>query len=377
MGTLSCNKCSKIDEESNEMTFTSKNRSVCQTKNNIESTERLKAGPNSSRNNTRNFLVKLSKKINESLSADLRLNKDKLLAQLSQSAEIQENCNLDHIFEKLNPTAKDLDVPSEIIEDKMTKENFPDVFYLPLIKFSTGEIYEGFWNKENKREGYGVNINPEGSVTKGFWRNDSICDYGVLVDKNGAYYKGELNNKGQAEGKGEMYIKDQMRYVGDFYNDLPNGKGTQENLFNNSVYEGDIVNAKKEGYGTIKFEDGSFYKGHFLNDCYDGKGKFTYACGREYEGEYKKNLKHGKGVFTWENGQKYEGSYVNDIKQGYGILTWNQDQFYKGNWINNKPHGEGEFHLNGKAVKGQFRFGKLISRKDEEGVDILNNMEIE
>ena len=73
----------------------------------------------------------------------------------------------------------------------------------------------------------------------------------------------------------------------------------------------------------------------------------------------------GDGVFIWEDGKKYIGKYIGNIKQGYGKLSWNENKYYEGEWYNNKPHGTGKYFLNGKLLKGKFRFGKIISKKDE------------
>ena len=74
---------------------------------------------------------------------------------------------------------------------------------------------------------------------------------------------------------------------------------------------------------------------------------------------------NGNGVFTWENGNIYKGSYSNGQKNGYGTFYWDENQYYKGYWVNNKQHGEGTYFLNGKKLKGQFRYGKIIMKKEQ------------
>lgn len=51
-----------------------------------------------------------------------------------------------------------------------------------------------------------------------------------------------------------------------------NGKGKLEDLVNGSVYEGEFVNDKKEGYGEEQYKDGSVYKGEFKNGLKEGNG---------------------------------------------------------------------------------------------------------
>ena len=47
-----------------------------------------------------------------------------------------------------------------------------------------------------------------------------MSDYGLFLEKNGNYYKGNLK-EGKLEGKGEMEIKGKYKYIGDFRNDSP------------------------------------------------------------------------------------------------------------------------------------------------------------
>ena len=81
--------------------------------------------------------------------------------------------------------------------------------------------------------------------------------------------------------------------------------------------------------------------------------------------KFKKGKMDGNGKFTWEDGKTYIGDYVNDKKHGKGKLMWNNEKYYEGSWVNNKQHGEGMYYLNGKVLKAQFRYGKIITKNDE------------
>ena len=45
-----------------------------------------------------------------------------------------------------------------------------------------------------------------------------------------------------------------------------------EKSLNGDVYEGDFIDGKKHGKGTLKFRDGSIYTGEFQNDSINGMG---------------------------------------------------------------------------------------------------------
>lgn len=287
---------------------------------------------------------------------ELKKAKTVLETTIRQRGEIYENTSITEILEQLNPMANKINLPKEI-------ENDYSSFSLkePMVKFADGEIYEGGWNLRHQRHGYGISMNKEGNVFKGLWENDNFGKYGAFIENNGNYYIGELEN-GKAKGKGEMLINNKMKYKGEFNDDLPCGEGILENFNDKSIYTGNVVNGVKEGKGELKFFDGTVYKGEFKNDKFDGEGIITFSNGREYKGRFKNNKMDGDGVFTWEDGKKYEGKYIDNIKQGHGKLSWNDNKYYEGEWYNNKPHGEGMYYLNGKLLKGKFRFGKIISQ---------------
>ena len=290
--------------------------------------------------------------------------KNSIELKLQEKGEILKNLQITEILSIKNYFANEINIPKEIINNNNNTLISQISIQEPLIKFPNEEMYEGGWNILSQRHGFGISINKENNVYKGLWENDNFGSYGAFVEKNGNYYIGQLEN-GKAKGKGEMFIKDKMKYKGDFYEDLPCGKGVLENYCDGSLYEGQILKGAKNGYGEMKFKNGIEYKGEFIDDKFNGKGKIIFPNGREYVGEFKNNKIDGKGIFNWEDGKKYEGKYIDNIKQGFGKMSWNENKYYEGEWYNNKPHGNGIFFLNGKILKGKFRFGKIISEKVE------------
>ena len=279
--------------------------------------------------------------------------------KLKKMGHFIKNQKIKQIIKSINPNVNKVSIPENII--KTRKQN---TFEEPIIKFNNGEIYKGFWNIKNQRDGFGININPDGEIYAGLWNQDQIGDYGAFFDNEGNYYNGKLVN-GKGNGQGEMCIFNKMKYKGEFVDDIPNGKGILINLMDGSEYNGDVINGKKEGKGILKFKDGTIYEGDFKDDIFNGNGVLKYNNGRKYEGTFKDGKFDGNGKFTWEDGKIYIGSYVDDKKQGHGKLIWNNNKYYEGSWFNNKQHGEGLYYLNGKTLKGQFRYGKIIMKNDD------------
>ena len=269
------------------------------------------------------------------------------------------NNNISNIIAQYNLSAKNIELPQEILDSKPRNG-----FQSELIKFSNGDTYQGYFNENNKKEGYGIYIKNNGFIYKGLWKDDKIGDYGILIDPKGNYYKGNLVN-GEANGEGEMMINNKMKFVGNFNNNIPNKNGKIISFKDNSIYEGDIVKGKKEGKGVLKFNDGTVYEGDFIDDKYEGFGKLKFKNGCIYEGNFHNNSIHGKGKYIYVDGKEYNGDFQMGLKHGFGRLSWNDDKYFEGFWINNKQHGEGLYFLNGKVLKGTFRYGKIITKNDD------------
>ena len=291
----------------------------------------------------------------ELIQAKLKLEK-----KIEKNGKFLKSQKITDILNSINPIATRISIPDNITNNKKSR-----TFEEPIIQFHNGDIYKGYWNTNNKRDGFGININSVGEIYMGLWDNDQIGSYGAFFDNEGNYYKGNLVN-GKANGEGELVLFNKVKYIGNFFvDDIPNGKGKMINLMDGSEYEGDVVQGKKEGKGILKFKDGTIYEGEFKDDDFNGNGILKYNNGRKYEGNFKEGKMDGNGKFIWEDGKTYIGSYVNDKKHGQGKLIYNNDKYYEGSWVNNKQHGEGLYYLNGKVLKGQFRFGKIITKTDD------------
>ncbi len=88
---------------------------------------------------------------------------------------------------------------------------------------------------------------------------------------------------------------------------------SQEEVNNNYNYIGGLSgDGKREGKGTISFDDGSYYTGFWKNDKREGNGKEVKADGSYYVGEWKEGKKNGKGKFVRKNGTSYSGIWKNN-----------------------------------------------------------------
>lgn len=121
-----------------------------------------------------------------------------------------------------------------------------------------------------------------------------------LDNQNKVEYIGEVKNE-NANGYGEAKIyltKDIYRtYKGYWKNNLQHGKGILY-MGQRDKYEGDFVNGKWHGKGTLVCQDyiayGYTYVGDFQNSNITGYGRKTYKDGRIEEGYFDKGVYKGK-----------------------------------------------------------------------------------
>ncbi|MBR3919839.1 MAG: hypothetical protein IKJ59_14105 [Clostridia bacterium] len=71
----------------------------------------------------------------------------------------------------------------------------------------------------------------------------------------------------------------------------------------------------------------------------------TFANGDVYEGELVDGKPHGQGTLTYANGDIYEGQWKNGKREGDGTLTWSSTGvYYKGNFTDGNIAGYGTFY---------------------------------
>ena len=121
-----------------------------------------------------------------------------------------------------------------------------------------------------------------------------------------------------------------------------NNENSINNKFKNiiEIYYKIIRNKKEKRY-----ENGDKYIGEFINELKDGKGILYYNINNEkkrykYEGEFKNDKFEGKGIYYFNNGNKYERDYKNGHKEGKGIKYSNNGDRKMGNYLNGKKIGK-------------------------------------
>lgn len=134
------------------------------------------------------------------------------------------------------------------------------------------------------------------------------------------------------------------------------GKGGQM-----GCYTGTIKDGKREGEGVFVAKDGAEWEGQWENDVLVGKVIMRKNTGDVYEGDIKNYQRHGYGTYTWINsGNRFEGDWKNDQRDGAAkyFIAKNGRQFI-GTYVDNRIHGIGAWHYkDGTVLEGQFNRGK-------------------
>ena len=174
-------------------------------------------------------------------------------------------------------------------------------------------IYTGGINEMNKRHGLGQ-LKENHCIKIGTWKNDIFSGWGRIIFNNSQVFEGKYEN-GKLNGKGAYKYKDNL-YVGDFINNIREGKGV---LINNRFrYKGQFNEGKINGYGKIVFlenkEGNGEYEGFFKDNNIEGKGIMKWKNGNIYEGDMKNGKMNGFGKFTPYQGFPIEGIFRNNVK---------------------------------------------------------------
>lgn len=106
------------------------------------------------------------------------------------------------------------------------------------------------------------------------------------------------------------------------------------------LYNGDMVDGKREGFGTQIFPNGYKYTGEWKKNLAHGKGKLEYTDGTFYEGEFNKN-RIQEGLLSFINGTRYAGKFCmderNKDKFAEGSIVFRNGDVFKGVWSSGIP----------------------------------------
>ena len=124
--------------------------------------------------------------------------------------------------------------------------------------------------------------------------------------------------------------------------------------FPEGIYDGEVVDGKREGVGILLYPNGAAYEGEWHNDEPHGKGAKYKADGTlSYEGLWT----HGKRKTENKRITLKDGIYIGGVlgnkRHGYGVMDYSNGERYEGDWENDRKNGHGVFYnIIGKEYEG-------------------------
>lgn len=127
------------------------------------------------------------------------------------------------------------------------------------------------------------------------------------------------------------------------------------------IYCGRTDGGTPEGYGTMRYRDGSRYDGQWHKGRREGEGRLltdsasytgcwradSLACGtrRDSNGHYSGALDHnllpnGNGIQMWDDGVYYQGNWRNGQRDGFGFAVSERNIVQAGIWKRDRFQGE-------------------------------------
>ena len=187
--------------------------------------------------------------------------------------------------------------------------------------------------------------------------NKKFHGNGIIYRKNlGIYFIGRFNVGRMHVGR--KYYNSQHYYEGLFKENCVVKAKINNVVY--GVYNGECLNFKKHGVGSLLMVNGNKYDGEWIGDRQHGLGK--YECDEYiYIGYWIDGLKHGRGVMTRKNGGGvYDGDWILDKANGIGCVTYYNGNKYIGGIFENQRHGFGVFTFSdGRVYKGNFVAGNV------------------
>ena len=310
---------------------------------------------------------------------------DKIIEYISLSTAINNNNNIYNNFS---------------FHDISKNEGYSNSFYNSFIKgknFRNNDIGNTYIRTFNKIEDNKIKINEthEKNIENFKEINNFKLKENIRKSKYNNYsqrviYDYTKNNKNNNIIHNNIVsINIEYNPISSFINSFKNNKdyniikntkiqNTRKDIINLTVSS---MNNKKEfnSFSNIKqYEDG-LYEGIIINGKREKNGIMKYNKGEKYDGEWKNDKRHGKGVFISQNyntpgltGIKYVGEFNHDKIEGFGIGYYSSGDRYEGEWKNNKQYGRGILnYVGGGKYIGEWENGKL----NGEGIYFLKNGE--
>lgn len=228
--------------------------------------------------------------------------------------------------------------------------------------YKSGESWTGEWSENEPFNGSGCCFKNDGRNTyklEGTLKSGSLYGEGKRYKGNRLFEEGNYLN-GKLDGTGTVYNSDGTTCRGEFKNGEPfNASGSFPIGRGDFVYTGVWKNGAAEGHGLLKSADGKEKVEGFFSGGLNGNVIWYFKNGKRYEGAIKNGQRHGKGRFISENNMLvYDGEYKDGKQHGQGVLYSPSGWKYVGEFKNGLKNGQGTMYYNQGSWTGEWKDGE-------------------
>ena len=236
---------------------------------------------------------------------------------------------------------------------------YPDDPSSPNMRSYSGDFVDGAF------QGRGTMIWQNGDKYVGEFHNSNVHGRGVTTyspvgDRADMLsYDGDYVN-GASQGQGTMTWRDGEKYEGQWHGGQMNGRGVvtygPDNVDGLVSFEGDFKDGQRHGRGTMIWRNGTKYEGRWRDGQINGRGLMTFAPGNpagveSYEGDFVNARPSGWGTMKWIYGiRTYEGQWKDGLENGRGTLTLRNGRKYEGTWREGRKYNGAEYDADGREV---------------------------
>ena len=238
------------------------------------------------------------------------------------------------------------------------------------------DYYSGYW-QNGQRHGQGKLVYRDGKVEEGVWSANTLLSP-RKADAKPASAKPKAPEAKPASAKPKApeakpapaKPKAPEAKPAPVKPKAPEQKGEIITFPNGNVYEGEVLDGKPHGQGTMTYAKDNKskmvqYVGAWQNGKRHGQGRLTWNDGDAFEGLWVDGSREGHGVYRWHSGNVYDGEWKQGKRCGQGKMTWTNGNVYEGAWADGKRSGHGVLRCaDGSVQEGEW-VGDLLREKKE------------
>ncbi len=172
----------------------------------------------------------------------------------------------------------------------------------------------------------------------------SFLPKGNFITKKKKFkYFGQYNLKGKKQGFGIIKWEDGSILKANFEDSKINGYALFYDSITNSFFNGYYKDNCPKGFGIYKKDNVKIIGDSWFKNNIKKIGMEIYNDDNYYQGELDNSIKNGIGLYRWPDGTIYLGEWKNNKMDGIGLIKYSNDSIYIGEYKNGLMNGWGEF----------------------------------